>query len=263
MTTSDLAQRYARDGFVSPVSLISPEDAANQRARLEAVEAEHGPVHYQSKIHTLLDFAADLATRPAVLDVVEQLLGPDILLFDVTYIIKEAGAKSHVSWHQDLTYWGFSNDEQVSMWLALSPASEESGCMRMLPGSHKLGRQDHEDTDDKDNVLFRGQSVRNIDESNARLCPLQPGEASFHHGWTLHASLPNTSADRRIGLNVQYINPSVRQLINKNETGTLVRGQDRYGHYKADTFATGVMQPEALLAHQELERLRKETWARA
>ena len=104
--------------------LISQEEAAAHRAKLEAVEAEHGSQHYKSKMHTLLDFAADLATSEPVLDAVEQLLGPDIMLFDVTYIIKEANSPGHVSWHQDLTYWGLSNDEQVSMWLALSPATE-------------------------------------------------------------------------------------------------------------------------------------------
>jgi len=236
-----LADAYQRDGFVSPVPILSSGEAAEQRANLEAVEAKHGEMHYISKVHTILDFAAEAATHPAVLDAVEQILGPDILLFDVTYIIKEPQAESFVSWHQDLTYWGLSSDEQVSMWLALSPANAESGCMRMIPGSHTQGQQAHEDSADKDNVLFRGQSVQGVSEREAVLCPLAPGEASFHHGWTLHASMPNASDDRRIGLNVQFIAPSVRQLINKNETATLVRGKDAFGHYHADRFATGVM----------------------
>ena len=138
-----------------------------------------------------------------MLDVVEQLLGPDILLYNSGYTVKEAGAKSHVSWHQDLTYWGLSDDAQVSMWLALSPATTESGCMRMVPGSHKA-RVDHRTTNDPDNVLYQGQTVSGVDEKAAMPCPLQPGEASFHHGLTLHASSPNTGTERRIGFNLQY-----------------------------------------------------------
>lgn len=263
LTTTSLADAYQRDGFVSPVPLQSPAEAEAHRAKLEAVEAEHGPMHYKPKVHTILDFAAEAVTHPAVLDAVEQILGPDILLFDVTYIVKEPHAESFVSWHQDLTYWGLSSDEQVTLWLALSPTNAESGCMRMVPGSHTQGKLQHEDSVDENNVLFRGQSVKDVAESDAVLCPLAPGEASFHHGWTLHASMPNTSNDRRIGLNAQFIAPSVRQLINKNETATLVRGTDAYGHYQPDTFATGVMEPAALERHAELERKRKETWANA
>lgn len=258
-----LAESWERDGFASPVRLISADEAATQRQKLEAVEAAHGPLHYLSKVHTVLDFAAELATAPQVLDAVEQLLGPDILLFDVTYIVKEPSSPSFVSWHQDLTYWGFSNDRQVSMWLALSPASEESGCMRMIPGSHRQGRLDHVDGDDGANVLFRGQTVAGVDEAQAVMCPLEPGEASFHHGWTLHASMPNHSGDRRIGFNAQYICPSVRQTVNRNETATLVRGEDRHRHYEADIFASGVMEPADLERQAELDRRRKQTWADA
>ena len=254
---------YQRDGFASPVLILSAHEANKHRTKMEAVEAEHGPLHYISKAHTILDFAAEAATHHAALDAVEQMIGPDIMLFDVTYIVKEPHAESFASWHQDLTYWGLSSDEQVSMWLALSPANADSGCMRMVPGSHTQGKLAHEDSADENNVLFRGQSVKDVSENDAVLCPLAPGEASFHHGWTLHASMPNQSDDRRIGLNVQYIAPSVRQLINKNETATLVRGKDDFGHYQPDIFATGVMEPEALERHAELERKRKETWANA
>ena len=258
-----LSEIYDQNGFVSPVRLIGEDQAAEHRAMFEAVEAKHGSQHYKSKMHTLLDFAAGLATHSVVLDTVEQLLGPNIMLFDVTYIAKEPRSTSHVSWHQDLTYWGLANDKQVSMWLALTAATEVSGCMRMVPGSHKQGRLEHEDTDDESNVLFRGQSVSGVAEERAAMCPLQPGEASFHHGWTLHASMPNHSDDRRIGFNVQYIDPSARQTLHELDTATLVRGEDRYNYYKPDVFARAVMQPEATAAHERLEKLRKETWANA
>ena len=146
-------------------------------------------------MHTILQSSLDLATLPRILDIVEDLIGPDILIYNVTYIVKEANTPSYVSWHQDLTYWGLSHDDQVSMWLALSPATLESGCMRMIPGSQLSGRQHHETTEDHSNVLFQGQTVRGIDEGKSVTCALKPGEASFHHGWTLHASMPNNSND--------------------------------------------------------------------
>lgn len=261
--STDWRETYRRDGFLSPVPILSQAEAAEFRSDLERAEADHGTLHYLPKIHTIYEPAARLATDKRVLDVVETVLGPDILLFDVTYIIKEPRSSSHVSWHQDLTYWGFSGDEQVSMWLALSPATDVSGCMRMVPGSHANGRLDHQDNADESNVLHRGQTVAGVAEEQAVFCPLQPGEASFHHGWTLHASMPNHSDDRRIGLNVQFISPAMRQLINPHETATLVRGNDPYGHFTADAFATGQFEPGAVARHAELERIRKDVWDKA
>jgi ectoine hydroxylase-related dioxygenase (phytanoyl-CoA dioxygenase family) len=258
--SGSLRERFQRDGFLSPVSLIGEDKAGAHRARLEEAESLFGKLHYVSKIHTVFPDAARLACDPRVLDMVEQLIGPDILLFDVTYIVKEPRTEAHVSWHQDLTYWGFSGEDQVSMWLALSPATEESGCMRMVPGSHLGGRRPHEDTWDRNNVLHRGQTVHGVDEERAVYCPLQPGEASFHHGWTLHSSMPNRSYDRRIGLNVQYIAPGMRQLVNPQETALLVRGRDPFSHFAPDVLAVEDFEPAAMARHAELNRLRKATW---
>ena len=137
-------ERYARDGFLSPVDILSAAQAAEHRARMEAAEAEIGLLHYKTKVHTILRSPFELATHPGVLDLIEALIGPDILLYNATYIVKEAGTGSHVSWHQDLTYWGFDGDAQVSMWLALSPATAESGCMRMLPPTLLSGERGRE-----------------------------------------------------------------------------------------------------------------------
>ena len=250
------AEAYRRDGYVSAVPIIGLQDAQQHRTRLEHAESQVGPLHYQSKIHTLLRSPLELATQPQVLDIVEAILGPDILLYNATYIIKEPHTPSHVSWHQDLTFWGLSGDQQVSMWLALSAASAQSGCMRMLPGSHQQGCLHHETSDDESNVLLQGQTVQGIDESQSVMCPLAPGEASFHHGWTLHASMPNLSDDRRIGLNVQYLAPSVYQTktAHERDSAMLVRGQDRYGHWETDLPATQDLHPDAMRRHRALQQ---------
>ncbi len=241
---------WDRDGYVSPVRLIGRDAAQEHRARMDEAEARIGALHYRSKMHTVLTSALELATLPAALDVVEALIGPDILLYNVTYIVKEPHTPSHVSWHQDLTYWGLSHDDQVSMWLALSPATELSGCMRMIPGSHTAGRVHHTTTEDDSNVLLQGQTVTGVNEADAVLCPLEPGEASFHHGWTLHASMPNNSDDRRIGLNIQYLAAHVRQTKHDHDTAMLVRGQDRFRNFDYDLPAETDLDPAAL-AHQE------------
>jgi len=261
MSPEELAKlkaEYQRDGYVSGIPVLTEEEAASHRARLEEAEAKFGNMHYKSKIHTILTSPLELATMPSVLDMVEQCIGPDILLYNVTYIIKEANSSSHVSWHQDLTFWGLSHDDQVSLWLALSPASEESGCMRMIPGSHTEGVYNHETTIDETNVLLQGQTIQNVDESHAVMCPLKPGEASLHHGWTLHASMPNNSNDRRIGVNVQYLASHVRQTKHDLDTAILVRGEDKYGNFGTDTPAKTDLDPVAIQKQVELENRYKE-----
>lgn len=248
-----LKQSYQRDGFVSGVDIINHSEAAGHRQAMEIAESKFGPLHYKSKVHTILRSPLQLATLPVVLDIIEELIGPDILLYNVTYIVKEVGALSHVSWHQDLTYWGLSHDDQVSMWLALSPTTAESGCMRMIPGSYLNGHRKHDFTEDQTNVLFQGQTVPDVDEDKAVMCTLEPGEASFHHGWTLHSSMPNNSKDRRIGLNAQYLAPHVSQTKHDIDSAMLVRGRDNFKHFLEDIPAEIDLDPAAVARQVELE----------
>jgi len=253
MQASEIRDIYDRDGYIAPLRLFSEDEAQAHRAIMEQTEAEHGKLHYKYKMHSVLRSPWEIATNPVLLDAVEAILGPNILLYNTCYIVKEAGATSHVSWHQDLTYWGLSNANQVSAWVALSPATGESGCMRMLPGSHKTGRYEHEKTDDPDNVLAFGQTVQGVDEDNARLAPLRPGEASLHHGWTLHASMPNHSSDRRIGVNIQFVSTDVRQVKHDEDSAILVRGIDDYRHFKVDAPALRDMHPDDLARRDQLD----------
>src|SRR5262245_38915593 len=114
MLGSDQIARYQRDGFVFPVRVMSSAQAAASRAALEVAESRHGVLHYLPKAHLVLPLAHELATAPAVLDAVESLLGPDLLLWDCTFIIKEPGDGKKVTYHQDLTYWGLEPDAVAS-----------------------------------------------------------------------------------------------------------------------------------------------------
>lgn len=250
---AQIREDYERDGYVSAVPLLNKKEAAHHRQKLETAEADFGNMHYKSKIHTVLTSPLELATMPSVLDIVEEMIGPDILLYNATYIIKEPNTPSHVSWHQDLTYWGLSHDDQVTLWLALSPATEKSGCMRMIPGSHKHGVCEHITGEDENNVLLQSQTIEGVNENEAVMCQLKTGEASFHHGWTLHASMPNNSDDRRIGLNVQYLAAHVRQTKHDLDTAMLVRGQDKFNNFEQDIPASSDLDPVAIKRQAELE----------
>ncbi len=233
MTTINVSC-YEKDGYFSPLDIVSPEVALKHRSTLEGIEQQYGAMHYQYKLHTFMQFPLQLATHPTLLDTVEKLIGPDILLYNTTFVIKEAHSESHVSWHQDLTYWGLDSDAQVSAWIALTDVTEENGCMYMVPGSHKNGMREHITTVDSTNVLLNGQTIQGVDASKAHPLCLLPGQASLHHGWTIHTSMPNRSNDRRIGLNIQYLATSVRQVKSDYDTAMLVRGVDAYQNFGTD-----------------------------
>ncbi len=253
-------QSWKSNGYISPVSILTLDSAAQVRSLLETTEAAHGALHYVDKVHTTFPWVWDLCVLPTVLAVVTDILGDDIMLYNSTFIVKEAGTASHVSWHQDLTYWGLEDDDgQASMWLALSPATAQSGCMTMLPGSHLGGRLEHQPTSDEANVLLLGQTITGpVDITKGVLCPLLPGQASFHHGWTCHQSGPNTSSDRRIGLNVQYLSSSNRHVSGRALSAALVSGVDAHGNFAADRRPSADPDATAMKKLRERDRAMKQ-----
>ncbi|MFK8075598.1 MAG: phytanoyl-CoA dioxygenase family protein [Granulosicoccus sp.] len=235
--TTDLAERYHRDGFAHPLDIISPAEAKVLRDDLEAAESE---LFEDNEKLTLLRSYPDrllpsfdaIIRHKKLIEAVSQLLGPDLMVWSAALFIKEANSPHIVSWHQDLTYWGLDDAEETTCWLALSEASEQSGCMRFVPGSHKTQIVEHIDTFAADNLLSRGQEIAvEVNESDAVPVALLPGQSSMHHGQLFHASGPNTSDDRRIGMAIRYIKPSMRQNTGEKPLVALVSGEDRYSHF--------------------------------
>lgn len=260
-TGSSLRARLDEDGCVFPVPVMDELSAAQHRQRLEDAEARFGPMHYRVKPYLILTSAAELARHPVLLDAVEVILGPDILLWDSAYVIKEPLDPRFVSWHQDLTYWGLDSEQMVTAWVALGPSRRENGCMRFIPGTHRDGQLSHEDLHHPDNLLHRGQQIAvGLDETRAVDIELRPGEASLHHGWVVHGSNPNDSLERRVGLTLQYIAPSVRQLITDKESATLVRGVDRFGHFLKEPDCREDFSAENLAFQRQAEMLKHEVY---
>src|SRR6185312_8265839 len=136
LSTAQIAQ-YHRDGYICPVRVMPADEALRLRERLEAFEAtQGGKLHaaQRSRAFLLFKWLDNLIRDPRVLDLIEQLIGPDILCWSTIFWIKDAGSKSFVSWHQDNTYWVLSSRNVVTAWFAISEASVEAGCMSVLPG---------------------------------------------------------------------------------------------------------------------------------
>ena len=258
----DQVTAYWRDGFVYPISVMGPTEASEYRKALEKFEQNHPD--YMSgikrqKLHLLTTWMAELVRHPKILDAVEDILGPDVLCWQTSLFIKEAKDPRFVSWHQDGNYWGLSSQEVVTAWLALSPATAESGCMKMIPGSHEWDGIEHKDTFDKDNLLTRGQVMdMNFDKFQAVNVVMQPGEISLHHVNIAHSSAPNQADDRRIGIAIRYVTPRVKQITGVPDSATLVRGVDLVGHFEAETAPAYDFEPTAVDLHNRVINTRSE-----
>jgi ectoine hydroxylase-related dioxygenase (phytanoyl-CoA dioxygenase family) len=262
--SESIADVYARDGFVFPIDVVSEEEARAVRADLEAAESElaDDPERLgllRSYPDRLLPSFDRLIRNPNLIAAASQVLGPDLMVWSGGMFIKEANSPKIVSWHQDLTYWGLDDAEEVTCWVALSPASVASGCMKFVPGSHKKQLVPHRDTFDENNLLTRGQEVAvDVDESDAVHVTLETGQASMHHGHLFHGSGPNTTDDRRIGSAIRYIKPSMKQRSGDRSLVALVSGEDKFGHFTVAGPPRGRLNPEDFdLCRQDVEIKRK------
>lgn len=246
---------YRDEGYLAPIRVMSEAEARAARATLEDIEAGMGgPLRgdLRHKGHLLFPFLADLIRHPAILDAIEDVLGPDILCWNTNFFIKEAETPSFVSWHQDSTYWGLSSPDVATAWVALTPSNLDNGAMAVIPNSHTADQIPHRDTFDRDNLLTRGQEIMvEVDESEAVPLVLRPGEMSLHHVRLVHGSPPNPSPDRRIGFAIRYIPTSLRQLEG-DDSATLVRGADLFHHFELEPRPARNMEPAMLALHKRL-----------
>ena len=253
--SSQQVAAYERDGFVFPVPVLSAAETYALRADLESWEQRVSHLidwPEKSKSYLLFDWADRLVHHPRVLDAVEDLIGPDILVYHSTLFSKEAHQDAFVRWHQDGVYFFLEPRLHVTAWVALSEASVEAGCMRAIAGSHKRGDIEHDDKPDPLNLIKRGQGISDrFDSEPGVMMPVRAGEMSLHHTNLVHASGPNRAGDRRIGLGISYIPTSVRPVGHATPSALLVRGVDRHNHFVAESRLREACSSAAVAAHAE------------
>jgi len=249
--TEEQVTAYGRDGYLFPVPIMGRNEASNLRRKLEETEVEIGgelQERYRIKAHLPFPWLNDLIRNPTLLDAVEDIIGPNILCWGSSFFTKNAHDPRFVSWHQDSTYYGLEPRETLTAWFAFTESRVESGCMRVLPGSHGQGPVKHQETFAENNLLSRGQTVADIEEAAAVDVVLQAGEISFHSELTIHGSNPNNSNDRRLGYSIHFIAPHVHQTLFENASAALLRGTDLYGHWLTEPRARVDFDPDCLAA---------------
>jgi chlorinating enzyme len=256
LLTPAQVEAYKRDGYLFPIRALTADQALAYRRRLEETEAKAGgPLRagLRNKPHLFLTWAAEIVRHPAILDAVEDVLGPNLLCWSSSFFIKDAHDPGYVSWHQDSTYWGLSQPDIVTAWVALSVSHVPNGCMRVVPGSHLKDQLPHKDTFAANNLLTRGQEVMvEVNEADAVNIELQPGEFSLHHVRIVHGSDPNRADYRRIGYAIRYLPTYVKQIVGERDTATLVRGVDEFHHFDPEPAPKADFDPDAMAFHQKV-----------
>ena len=211
------ADQYRSDGYVVPsfrldqawVSRMQPAlDAlidANPGVRPEKLVSAHLEGRNDEGVHGVRDFL-DLATHPGIVDLVEQVIGPDVILWGCHVFCKPAAEGYETPWHQDGHYWPIRPLANCTVWVALEPSTRENGCLRVIPGSHAARRlHPHLHEDRTDLTLNQRMADAAFDENDAVDLELQPGQMSMHDIYMIHGAQANRSGVRRTGVALRYM----------------------------------------------------------
>jgi len=268
MLTETQVRDYRRDGYLFPLAALSKAELADCGGGLARFEAWLGkPVNeadrrWRAAAFIVMPWADRLVRHPRILDAVEDLIGPDILVYTATFFIKEAHSPIFAAWHQDATYFGLTPHEHVTAWVALSDASREAGCMEVV-SSHGEPRQlRHAAPGLEHSINGGGQTIiETFDHRGAVMMALDAGSFSLHHTLCQHRSAPNRASHRRIGLGISYIPAQVRTTGACRLSARLVRGEDRFGHFDLVPPPEGELHPAALERHERVYRRYRENYA--
>ncbi|MGH8617015.1 MAG: phytanoyl-CoA dioxygenase family protein [Burkholderiales bacterium] len=250
--TEQQVRDYHQNGFLFPIPVLTPDEAAARMRDIERLEARIGTplskAHkkYRSGSYNFLPWLADLCRNPRVLDAVEDVIGPDILVFWATFFVKEPGSPAFTAWHQDSTYFGLDPHEHVTAWVALTDASELAGCMEVLPPNGKPRQYRHAQARLEHSINAAGQTiVEKLDETGMTAMTLKAGEMSLHHTLCPHRSAPNQAAHRRIGYGISFIPAHAKVIGPHRMSALLVRGENK-GNFDLLPSPRAEFDPEAV-----------------
>jgi len=253
----ELVDSYRYNGYLFPLPALSPEEARSHLGLLDRIEELAGsplsvPANgkWRSVPHVYIPEFNRLVRDPRILDVIEDLLGPDLLVFTSTFFIKEPGSQTFAAWHQDSTYFGLTPHEHVTAWVALSDASAEAGCMEVISSQGAPRQMHHAAGHLVNSINGAGQTiVEPLGDGPRAVMELQAGQFSLHHTLCPHRSSPNRAGHRRVGFGISYIPAHVSTVGSHRVHAMLVRGEDKWGHFDLLPEPDGAFTEKGLAMH--------------
>jgi ectoine hydroxylase-related dioxygenase (phytanoyl-CoA dioxygenase family) len=207
MLTPSEIDHYHEAGYVIPDFRLPEDTLAEIRAAHDRLLARHP--EFRDYCSCLLQYDTgflNFARHPAILDMVEQLIGPDLALWNSSFFAKPAGNGKRTPWHQDGEYWPIRPLATCTVWIAVDAATPENGCLRVIRGSHKERRlRRHRTVAAPDVTLTEELQPDEYDERLAVDLELAPGQVSLHDVFLLHGSEANTSDRPRRGMTLRFM----------------------------------------------------------
>jgi ectoine hydroxylase-related dioxygenase (phytanoyl-CoA dioxygenase family) len=268
MLSQDQVETYRRDGYSFPHAALSPTELEDCRAGLARYEDWLGsPVNaadrrWRSAAYVFLPWYDRLVRNPKILDAVESLIGPDLLVYTGTFFIKEANSPTFAAWHQDATYFGLTPHDHVTAWVALTEATEEAGCMEVVSSNGAPAQLHHAALALEHSINGGGQAiVEKFDQQKTAMMAVPAGSFSLHHTLCRHRSAPNRAAHRRVGIGISYIPTHCRLTGTVRMCAPLVRGEDKFGNFELLPPPESEFASAALARHERAYRLYRENYA--
>jgi non-haem Fe2+, alpha-ketoglutarate-dependent halogenase len=265
--TREQIDAYRYNGFLFPIPALTPEEIAVCLAGLERLETElaspvaAADVKWRSHAYAHSPWFNTLIRHPKILDAIEDVIGPNILVWTSTFFIKEPHSPTFAAWHQDGTYFGLEPHEQVCAWVALTDASREAGCMEHLSGLGSARQLRHAPLGLANSINRAGQTIMEpFDETDPVAMSLQAGSFSLHHELSVHRSAPNNASHRRVGIGLNYIPTHVRVDSPVRLCAMLVRGEDTHGHFDLIEPPSAERDAAALAVHQRVSDRYRENY---
>jgi non-haem Fe2+, alpha-ketoglutarate-dependent halogenase len=265
--TQEQVDKFRYDGFLFPIPALSPAEIETCLAGLQRLEADLGCAvadadpKWRSHGHMHSPWFNDLIRHPRILDAIEDVIGPNILVWTSTFFIKEPQSPTYAAWHQDGGYFGLEPKESVCAWIALTDASKEAGCMEQLSFRGEPRLYHHAPLGLANSINRAGQTIMDpFDETNPTAMALPAGSFSLHHELAVHRSAPNNASHRRVGIGLNYVPTHVRVDGPVRCRAMLVRGEDRYGHFDLIEPSGGERDTAALALHQEVSDRYRENY---
>ena len=237
--------RYHEDGYVIPEYRLPEETLQDIRADYDRLLTRHPEFRDYCPMLLRYDLSfLNYARDSNILDMVAQVIGPDIILWNSSFFAKPAVNGKKTPWHQDGEYWPLRPLATCTVWLAIEEATVENGCLKFMPGSHKRKElRPHRTNKDPNFTLHQELLESEYDDDKAVPLELEAGQMSLHDVYLLHGSEANDSGKPRRGMTMRFMpgtsvfdREKAKQLSrdlgvvdHSDRTIYLMRGQDKTG----------------------------------
>ena len=227
---SEEVETFNQEGYLKGIRIFGEDRVLANRDyfdRLLAMVLAKGKNSYSiGGAHVVYGGVHDLSTSPEILDLAEDILGPNFVGVGAHYFCKLPWDRKVVSWHQDFSYWPLNVAKVITIWLAIDDVDRGNACMQVVPESHHHGHLPFRESDPQENNVLN-QTVDQVEQYGTPDCiELRAGEVSVHSSLLLHGSDANNSDRRRCGIALRYATVDVRGDASWQVKGVLCRGSD-------------------------------------